>query len=325
MKQKKLALHDKEGIKDFGFSHKIEQKYLSLTGSIYKKFGRVYILESYAAFGSVEKISVTARVLLKPKKKYRKLNRGFRSLMTVQVPNLPVKIYIDDKPLPTIFQTNYGGYVDEVIDIKLSPGKHAIRYVVKSAQNQVLAQTQDVLHIIDEALVADKNTNNLRDGIICDIDDTIMVTNIPQITRAFYNILIACPEKRKIVPETFELFTNLKNDLNDPFVIYVTTSPWNMVLNFRNFIQENNLPDFPIIARDLGPTPNEFLTWGDKHKINTIKKLIDIFPSIKWTLIGDDGQKDKVIYEQIFSEFPKKIASIYIREIKNKTVKKLNP
>ncbi|WP_375579857.1 App1 family protein [Marivirga tractuosa] len=55
-----------------------------------------------------------------------------------------------------------------------------------------------------------------------------------------------------------------------------------------------------------------------QHKQDKIKRLMTLFPELKFILIGDSGQRDTEIYRQALHEFPERILAVYIRKIGKK-------
>lgn len=55
-----------------------------------------------------------------------------------------------------------------------------------------------------------------------------------------------------------------------------------------------------------------------QHKQDKIKRLMTLFPKLKFILIGDSGQRDTEIYRQVLHEFPDRILAVYIRKIGKK-------
>ncbi len=51
------------------------------------------------------------------------------------------------------------------------------------------------------------------------------------------------------------------------------------------------------------------------HKYHEIYNILNIYPSLKFILIGDCGEKDAYIYLDVVKEFPDRIAAIYLRSV----------
>ena len=58
-------------------------------------------------------------------------------------------------------------------------------------------------------------------------------------------------------------------------------------------------------------------------KLKSIKKLIKLYPQIKWIMFGDSGEKDLQTYIKIAKEYSKSVKAIYIRDVKSGVVKRV--
>jgi phosphatidate phosphatase APP1 len=84
----------------------------------------------------------------------------------------------------------------------------------------------------------------------------------------------------------------------------------------EKFLDDKGFPKGPIFLRDVGlpyvESPSEF-----GHKEGTLLRLIEDFPSLKFVLIGDSGEKDADIYHSVASKHPDRVVAIIIRHVKN--------
>jgi phosphatidate phosphatase APP1 len=51
------------------------------------------------------------------------------------------------------------------------------------------------------------------------------------------------------------------------------------------------------------------------HKMEKIESIIATYDNLKFILIGDSGQKDAEIYQQVVKDFPGRVKAIYIRHV----------
>ncbi|MDR3152217.1 MAG: dihydrofolate reductase [Bifidobacteriaceae bacterium] len=264
---------------------------------------RKITFDTYISYGTEKKVRLLARaVLASSKQNPNELRRGFRTLATAQVPKINVYAAINGKPLSKTLKTNRGGYIDEYVDLELTPGYHNVEFWTKNNTNKSKG----------DLLVVSKS---VKYGIISDIDDTIIVTKIPSIFLAIYNSLFLRPEKRQAVYGMKRLFEALNKKFNNPAFFYVSTSPWNVSKTVKNFIKANSFPYSPFILRDFGPTGDKVYLSGREHKMHSIQQIFSDFPNIQWILIGDDGQIDPSIYKDISDLYPEKIKAIIIRRL----------
>ena len=98
-------------------------------------------------------------------------------------------------------------------------------------------------------------------------------------------------------------------------VFYLSTAAWNTYDTLVDFIDRHSLPRGPLLLTDWGPTQTGLFRSGPEHKRVQLRNLIIDFPNITWTLVGDDGQHDPMIYSDVVFEHPDKVELVAIREL----------
>ena len=226
--------------------------------------------------------------------------RGWRAYFTAQVPDHPVVVRANDRSVRTT--TDRGGYVDVMLtDHGLEPGWHTVRIEALGAQ-PVLAR---VLVVSPDA----------RIGIVSDIDDTIMVTMLPRALIAAWNTFVRHSSARSAVPGMSELYRRILSEHPDAPVFYLSTGAWNAVPTLRAFMTKHGYPPGPMLMTDWGPTTTSLFRSGVEHKRVSLRDLVITFPEIRWILVGDDGQHDPMVYDEIAREHPGHISAIAIRQL----------
>jgi len=66
---------------------------------------------------------------------------------------------------------------------------------------------------------------------------------------------------------------------------------------------------------DWGPTHDRLFRSGQLHKRESLRRLADEFPELRWLLVGDDGQHDPALYQEFAREHPQNVAGIGIRQL----------
>ena len=92
-----------------------------------------------------------------------------------------------------------------------------------------------------------------------------------------------------------------------PAFALVSGSPVQYVPRIATFLTRNAFPSFGMYLRDLGPGTLS------NYKQPAIRRLMSQFPQ-PVVLVGDSGEKDPEVYEQIREEFPGRVKAIYIRD-----------
>jgi phosphatidate phosphatase APP1 len=157
-------------------------------------------------------------------------------------------------------------------------------------------------------------------GIISDVDDTIIktgATNLLAMSRAtfLHNAKTRLPFAG--VAEFYRALQLGRNGKrNNPF-FYVSSSPWNLYDLLKDFLDLNSIPAGPLLLRDFGLENEAGTGTGHMgHKLKEIRQIMLAYPHLPFVLIGDSGQEDPVIYREVVKEFPGRVLSIYIRDVK---------
>jgi phosphatidate phosphatase APP1 len=157
-----------------------------------------------------------------------------------------------------------------------------------------------------------------RFGIISDIDDTVISTNVTNKTKMILTVTLLNEYTRKPFDGVAAFYRALQrgaggSDYNPIF--YVSSSAWNLYTLLVEFLKVQEIPLGPLFLRDFG----DHLLFSSKdhrgHKISNIKRILDTFPHLPFVLIGDSGEQDPEIYREVVKEFPNRIRAIYIRAV----------
>lgn len=280
-------------------------------------------VKPYVGYGTEEYSRLVCRTIYAPTHaKPHTPMRGIHAMLEVPAPGERVKISIDGTPLQTIQVgavevynphdpergktmdysiSDESGYLDLLAEHHLNPGVHTVSCKVAHR-----------LPVDAELFTIPGST---RVGIISDVDDTIMVTQVPTLWKAAYNMLLLSPKKRASVPGMAVMYSRIQSMFpNAPF-FYLSTSPWNVESQIHSFIHDYGFPDGPLLLRDLDPMPKSFVPSGVQHKLEYAEQLMEDFPDMKFILIGDDGQKDPTTYTTIAKRYPGRVLAIAIRQL----------
>lgn len=142
--------------------------------------------------------------------------------------------------------------------------------------------------------------------VVSDIDDTIKLTDVLNTnTQIVRNALFS----KTAFSGMSALYREL--DKKGAVIKYVSGSPTYIRPILNKFMAHNQFPQPQnMVLREKGAVQYS-------HKLNSIKKLIEVERPDEIILIGDDGEKDPEIYDIISKQFPRKVSGIYIRAIQN--------
>jgi len=147
-----------------------------------------------------------------------------------------------------------------------------------------------------------------RFGLISDIDDTIVSSNVTRKVRMVLTVALTNARTRKPFPGVAAFYRALHAGVNPVF--YVSKSPWNLYPPLLEYLQVQELPVGPVLLRDFG--------WRREreHKRKAIEDILGAYPALPFVLIGDSGEQDAQIYGDVARRFPGRIRAIYIRALR---------
>jgi phosphatidate phosphatase APP1 len=83
----------------------------------------------------------------------------------------------------------------------------------------------------------------------------------------------------------------------------------------EQFIELRAFPPGPMFLTDWGPTERYLRRSGAEHKRAAVRRLFEAYPGMRFVLIGDSGQRDPLIYEEMAREFPGRVLLALIRQV----------
>tara|TARA_R110000764_G_scaffold19860_2_gene51667 strand:- start:314 stop:826 length:513 start_codon:yes stop_codon:yes gene_type:complete len=98
-------------------------------------------------------------------------------------------------------------------------------------------------------------------------------------------------------------------------LFYVSHSPWNLYRYLELFLKTNNFPKGPILLRSMASFRMRKKNDEKPQKQREISNLLKAYPNLPFILIGDSGEKDGDIYQEISNVFPGRIKAIYLRSV----------
>lgn len=170
-------------------------------------------------------------------------------------------------------------------------------------------------------------------GLVSDIDDTVMVSMVPRLLVAVKHAFLDRVSSREAVPGMAEMLnrvtqvagrrqheagadpTTLPQGLLPAPVVYLSTGAWNVVPTVRDFLARLHYPRGAFLMTDFGPSNSGWFRSGPAHKRRELRRLASDLPQVSWILVGDDGQRDPMIYAEFSREHPDRVAGIAIRSL----------
>ncbi|WP_375164859.1 App1 family protein [Arthrobacter sp.] len=283
----------------------------SLQTRIAEKRGRVETIIPYTGYGTTTWIRVLGRVVLSNPRDLQPLEgketmkpikeglRGWRNFVSAPVRNAEVTLEVNGTT--AVVHADRGGVIDVHIDASLAPGWHTVR--IKSGDSVVADAPVRVVE------------NDVTFGVVSDIDDTVMVTALPRPFLAAWNTFVLDEHARTPTPGMSVLMERIVRKHPAAPVLYLSTGAWNVAPALTRFLSRNLYPAGPKLLTDWGPTRDRWFRSGQEHKRSSLERLAEEFPSVKWLLIGDDGQHDEAIYAEFARNHPDNVRAIAIRQL----------
>ena len=156
-------------------------------------------------------------------------------------------------------------------------------------------------------------------GVISDLDDTVIQSRITSFLQAVRTVMLGNARTRLPFPGVAAFYQALERGgdgarLNPIF--YVSSSPWNIHDIIADFMDIQRIPRGPINLRDWDIVLSALTSSRlGNFKEPVIREILDLYPSLRFILIGDNSQKDPEIYRVILDRYPGRILAIYIRNV----------
>lgn len=276
------------------------------------------ILKLYRGYANEQELIVfghvfqpnTANTYEFEKKRFKNARSIIRMFQIKTIPNADVYLEHDGKRIHT--KALDDGYFKFCIPLKEQLGYGWTDYYVSIFHNGE--------EIREKGTYIRPYEGNL--GFISDIDDTFLVSHTRNFFKKLYILLWKNINDRKIfedvVPHYQALSTagrNNKDEKNAFF--YVSSSEWNLYKFIVKFTEKHELPRAVLLLKDIKTSLMDFMVTGrgnHNHKFDKIKHILEFYPHLQYTLLGDDSQHDPFLYEDVCKIFPVTVKAVYIRQ-----------
>lgn len=232
------------------------------------------------------------------------LRRNLGLLVNDERAHVPVTVRLVERQWQAT--TDVEGYFRIELDqlAALTPGWHQIGGDVSGSS------TETGLLVVPPANVH---------GLISDLDDTILVTEVTSTRRLLANTLLRNPMQREAVPGTAALYRELaarNADAAAAPTFYLSASPRQLHFSIETFLAYNGFPRGVLITKRVtNDDTSEPLRDQRAYKKVKVEEILARVPHAQFTLMGDDGESDPEIYEEIRRLHPDRIEAIWIRRV----------
>lgn len=269
-----------------------------------RRRGRSATVLPFPGYGGTGWVRVVGRVLIVPPaiKGSRSEGagvRGWRAFIGIPVGFASVQVHVGGRTHDVV--ADRGGVIDTVIEAELEPGWQTFTMSVEGGE-----PVEATVFVV---------AAGERFGVVCDVDDTVMVTALPRPFIAAWNSFVLDEHARTPVPGMAVLLAQLRQDHPGAPMVYLSTGAWNVAPTLRRFLSRHLFPAGAMLLTDWGPTHDRWFRSGREHKSRNLQRLAEQFPDVRWLLIGDDGQNDEAIYSKFLDEHPQSVAGVAIRRL----------
>lgn len=235
---------------------------------------------------------------------WRNLVRNLRMLFNNERKGRNVTVYVAGRDWSTV--TDDEGYLKVTIDDArtLTPGWRPVTARVRDQSGA-------------GALLIVPPGNKL--GIISDIDDTILVSDVTDKNKLLANTFLKNPLQRKAVPGVADFYRRLAGRNPQPEtapIIYLSASPRQLHGSIQTFLDINRFPRGVLITKKVtNDRTSEPLTNQIAYKTQKIEDIFARLPHVRFVLVGDDGEKDPETYHDVYTRYPTRVEAIWIRRV----------
>lgn len=272
-------------------------------------------VEPFLSFGNRESIFVKGRVITAYKKKrpmssnswFKNILAAIRRYSVKSIPDALVEIHFHGQRFEV--RTDEDGVFERQIEVE-NPYLDKLEFVnfkvlEPTGKNKSTWASREVLRFDREV------------GVISDIDDTILISHSTELGKKLWLSISKNAYTRRPLPGVSDFYKELTHHKEDP-IFYVSSSDWSLFDLVRDFMRFRNIPMGPTLLKDKHINLKNIWKSGGgnhDHKLEKIQFLFNLYPKMKFFLIGDSGQHDPEIYAKVIKKYPDRVKGVFIRLI----------
>jgi phosphatidate phosphatase APP1 len=273
-----------------------------LASRLARRAGWTPTVLAHPGYGSGGRVRVLGRVLLTPPGTHpedRQAVPGWQRFLTLESPGTEVVVEVAGQRAAV--RSDDDGLIDATLRVDL-PDLGAVPLEFRTGDRVATG----VVHLASP---------DAARGVVCDIDDTVLVTGIATPLRAAWRTFVQPMTRRQAVPGMARLLRELTSGAPHVPVVYLSNGPWNLAGPLGRFLERSGFPPGPLLLTDWGPTPTRMFRDGRSHKRTSLRRLAADLPGVRWTLVGDTGEHDPALYEEFARTQPDRVRAVLLREV----------
>jgi phosphatidate phosphatase APP1 len=283
-------------------AHRVDVAVRGLASRLARRAGWTPTVLAHPGYGSGGRVRVLGRVLLTPPGTHpedRQAVPGWQRFLTLESPGTEVVVEVAGQR--AVVRSDDNGLIDATLQVDL-PDVGAVPLEFRTGDRVATG----VVHLASP---------DAARGVVCDIDDTVLVTGIATPLRAAWRTFAQPMTRRQAVPGMVGLLRELTSGAPHVPVVYLSNGPWNLAGPLGRFLERSGFPPGPLLLTDWGPTPTRMFRDGRSHKRSSLRRLAADLPGVRWTLVGDTGEHDPALYEEFARAQPDRVRAVLLREV----------
>jgi phosphatidate phosphatase APP1 len=259
---------------------------------------------AHPGYGSGGRVRVLGRVLLAPPGAHPEERRavpGWQRFLTLEAPDAEVTLEVAG--VVRTVRSDADGLVDATLEVPadLLRDRGQVPAVLSAGSRSATAP----IHL---------SSPGAARGVVCDIDDTVLVTGIATPLRAAWRTFVQPMATRQAVPGMAVLLRELTSEAPHVPVVYLSNGPWNLAGPLAGFLERAGFPQGALLLTDWGPRPTRWFRDGRAHKRSSLHRLADDLPGVAWTLVGDTSEHDPALYRAFVAERADRVRAVLLRD-----------
>ena len=276
---------------------------------------------TYHGFGNKDRIHVLGRVqelrdIPEPREDdswLQNLRAILRRFRTQEIPGIGIEARIGGAVRSG--RTDDDGYFDVELPAPPDLDGHELWHPFEVRLTEAPGRNREPVQGVGRALVPCAESTF---GVISDIDDTVMYSHATDLWKLIRLTALHNSRTRTPLLGAAELYRALHEGADgarrNPFY-YVSSAAWKLYDLVQDFLAFHGFPEGPLLMRDFGIRNGALLRSCHAHKVEKVERIFRTTGDLPFLLIGDAGQADPVLYHEIASEYPDRVAAIYIRAV----------
>ena len=286
-----------------------------------RKIGKLDLirLELFLAFGNDREVFIKGRVIeaykqSRPSEKKNALQNILASIRRYDGSSIPdARVRLAYQGMEEILVSNEEGLFEKRLFLKAPLNGDADSAALTLLEEDGIKAEERTIEVEISRI-----SEHHPFGIISDIDDTVIISHATSLGKKLWLSVSKNAYTRRPFPGVSDFYDLLTNQGQHP-VFYVSSSDWNLFDLIQDFLHYRDIPKGPLLLKD--PHVNLRNIWksgggNHDHKLEKILMLMSLFPTMKFILIGDNGQHDPELYIEVIEKYPGRIKAVYIRRIK---------